>query len=153
MQAIEVVKEYSLPANGAVGHEVRCWLPPIGEPFRDVNIAVTTAGGLLPALGVDWIVYYGGYWAAGTPFDSDATHAGGITMANGTMAGGAEIATNLYNDTDIFPSNLRVITPNFDGTLTKVGFGGFPIVLYLHNNAASVASLNVTLMARTVSIP
>lgn len=153
MQFVETTKEITMTAAGGAAHTVRVWLAPVGEPFRDVNISVTSSGGILPALGVDWEVFYGGYFSAASPYTSGATHNGGISQANGTFAGAAEVATVIHTDTDIFPSNLLVVSPNGDGTVTRRGVGGFPIVLELSNNAAVAVTLVASLIARTVSIP
>jgi hypothetical protein len=152
LQFVETTKEITLDASGGAADAQRVWLAPIGEPFRDINVAVTSLGLALPAGGVTWEVFYGGYFS-GAPYDADSTHVGGISQSNGLFAGAAEVATVVLTDTDIFPSNLRVVSPNSDGTVTRKGYGGFPIVLELTNNAADPVSLVVSIIAKTVSIP
>lgn len=154
MQFLETTREVTLSAAGGGSDIARVWMAPVGEPFRDINISVSSLGQVLAALGTDWRVFYGGYWSAGTPYDpTTATHAGGVSQANGNFAGGAEVANVIHTDTDVFPSNLRVVSPHSDGTVTKSGFGGFPIVLRLENQSASPITLVVSFVARTLSIP
>jgi hypothetical protein len=151
MQFIETTKKITLDAAGGTSPTQRVWLAPVGEPFRDINISVNSLGAVVVAPGVDWDVLYGGVWD-GAPYESTSTHSGGISQANGTFSA-AEVATVIHTDTDIFPSNLRVVSPNSDGTITQRGFGGFPIVLELDNTSAVEVTLWVSIVARTVSIP
>ena len=152
MQFIETTKTRTMPAAGGLAPTVRVWLDPSGEPFRDINISVTSSGGVLPAGGVTWTVYYGGAFT-GPLYVDTSTHTGGILQATGLFAGAAEVATVIHTDTDIFPSNLRVRSIHTDTAHTLRGYGGFPIVLELTNNAAVAVTLIASLVARTVSIP
>ncbi len=152
MQYIETTKEITMTAAGGLAPTVRVWLDPSGEPFRDVNISVTSSGGLLPAGGVTWTVFYGGAFT-GPLYVDTSTHTGGISQATNLFAGGAEVATVIHNDTDIFPSNLRQRNVHVETAHTLRGYGGFPIVLELTNNAAVAVTLIASLVARTVSIP
>jgi hypothetical protein len=152
MQYIETTKEMTMTAAGGATPTVRVWLDPSGEPFRDINISVSSSGGALPAGGVTWSVYYGGAFT-GPLYVDTSTHTGGILQATNLFAGAAEVATVIHTDTDIFPSNLRQRNLHVETAHTLRGYGGFPIVLELTNNAAVAVTLIASLVARTVSIP
>lgn len=152
MQFIETTKTVNMTAAGGATPTVRVWLDPIGEPFTEVNISVCSQGGALPAGGVTWTVYYGGSFT-GALYDPDSTHTGGLAQATNLFAGGAEVAAIVHTSTGIFPSNLRQRNVHTETAHTLKGYGGFPIVLELTNNAAVAVTLVASLVARTVSIP
>jgi len=150
-QSNEITRIVELAATGdPAGNDVkRCWDIPHSSAFRDITVAISTAGETTVAGNIDWEVLYGGVWD-GAPFDTDSTHSGGISQGTGNVAGGAEVAAVIYEDASILPSNKKVSIPSAMGFVEQ-GHGGFPVVVELTNNKAAVVTVRVTFITRTAS--
>ena len=138
-------KVLELTAAGGAADTGRVWEAPCGAPFRDVTIWLSTRGIVTAAGNLTWEVFYGGVWA-GTPFDSLATHTGGISYGTAAIAGGTELAHMIYEDASLLPPNLRSMRGGVD-----LGIDGFPVVLELTNAKAAAVTVHVTFVSRTVS--
>jgi len=117
------IRTVELTAAGGAAPSARVWDAPCGAPFQNVNIYLSTRGLVTAAGNLTWQVFYGGNWAGGTPFDSAATHAGGVSQSGPTaIGGGTEIAHRIYTDNNILPVNLRSVRPSPSGE--DIGLGG-----------------------------
>jgi len=126
---------------------VRLWDPPSHTAFKDVTIFVSTSGQILPAGDLDWTLIYGGHWV-GEPFASTSTHVGGRTIDSGTLTGGVEIASLIYEGTSILPPNNTTGSNNMFKYST-------PVVLQIANDLATgfadPITLYITICSETVA--
>lgn len=149
MQHVEKTYRVELTAGGGGADVLRFVAPPIGVPFRDLSVVVSTGGGVL-AFGVDWEVFYGGRWT-GLPYESLLVN--GLSKASGVVPGALESATVLWSDTSFFPTNLTVELKGRAGLAENFGKGGFPISVEFDNTkSVTPASFWVTFLYRTVSV-
>lgn len=147
MQHLETVRRVELTAAGGGAAVVRAYAAPVGVPFTDVTVVVSSDGEELGVGGVSWEVFYGGHWA-GTPFDSVLSD--GVSKGNGVFLAGSEVATAVYTDATLLPTNLEVASRGRPSEL--FGAGGFPISLELTNLTAVPLRFWVTFICRTVSL-
>lgn len=123
---------------------VRVWDVPTGSPITGYSIYINNQGQTSAAGNLEWTVLYGGYWSGGAPFASTATHNGGVTVASGTIAGSAEIAKIVYEETNMLPPNTVQGAHNMRLFST-------PIVLKLVNKKASALTVYVTFTSETIA--
>jgi hypothetical protein len=132
-----------LTAVGGLTPTKRIWDAPSTYPFRNVSIYVSSGGVTTAAGNLTWRVFVGGNWSGGTPFDSASTHADGVQLATGTIAGSAEIAHIIYEDPSIFPPN----TPNMWQNMRQYGT---PLVVSFTNAKATALTLYVSIVTETL---
>lgn len=149
-QPLVVTKEVTMTAAGGATPQVRVWAPPCSYAFRDVSIWISSRGQVTAALNLDWEVFYGGVWTVAAPFAEGATHTGGISQADDTLAGAIEYAHVLWEDASILPPNARITRP---GTAIDMGISGYPVVLDLNNGKATALTVWVTFICRNLSDP
>jgi hypothetical protein len=111
--------------------------------FRDLTIWITSGGSPTTAA-IKWEVLYGGRWTGGAPFAAGSTHVGGVHKDNDVIAGPAEVAEVIYQDTNAFPASApRALPPG------QTWHAGFPIVVEIDNTAGMVpVSANVVFLSR-----
>lgn len=149
MQHVEKTYRVELTAGGGGADILRFVAPPIGVPFKDLSIVVSTGGGILD-FGVAWEVFYGGRWVD-YPYESELVN--GLSKASGVVPGALESATTIWSDTSYFPTNLTVALNGRAGLATNFGKGGFPISVEFDNTKSVIsASFWVTFLYRTVSV-
>ena len=136
MQPNQTIRVVSVGA----GATVRVWDKPTSLPIRQMSIYVSSNGAVLPAGGLTWNVYYGGYWTVGQPFVEGSTLAGGISQANGAF-GAVEAANIIYDTGNLLPANKRV-DPLPWGPAISVG---------LANGGASAMSVTVFFISRALT--
>jgi len=133
----------NLTAAGGATPTKRIWDAPSTYPFKNLSIFVSSAGKTTAAGNLTWRILLGGNWSGGTPFDDASTHAGGIQLATGVIAGGTELAHIIYEDASTFPPN----TPNHWQEMLRYGS---PIVVEFTNAKAAALTLYVTIVSETI---
>jgi len=134
----------TLTAAGGAAPSARVWDLPTSVPLTKLSISISSAGTVTAAGNLAWEVFLGGVWA-GTPFDADSTHSGGVSQTSGTIAGSAEVAAVVYTTNNLLATN-NVVGPN---PMVK---NGLPIVLELTNAKASAVTVYVTFVSEIVGI-
>ncbi len=132
----------TVPAGGSI----RVWDAACGLSIRDLSVFLSSRGTVTAAGNLTWTVYYGGNWQGTTPFAADSTHAGGVSQGTGVIAGGTEIASCVYTDSELFPANQPVVLPAPIPTLV-----GVPWVVDLASAKAIDTVMQVFFISHTVS--
>ena len=129
----------------AAGADTRVWDAPTGSPLKRMTIVVSSGGTPTTAANIDQEVLFGGQWA-GTPFDTDSTHTGGVSQAAAAaLTAATEVAHIIYEDVSLMPTNIG--GPTVQRNMRRYGL---PVVLELTNNGAAPITLFVTFISETI---